>query len=105
MTTRGACERGWPGREHTLPRSLIIHAVSHHHDHGHSHAPADASAGRLKVALALLVGLMAVEVVFGILASSLALLSDAAHMLTDAGAIAAGAGGDPARAPAGARAR
>ena len=31
---------------------------------------------------------MAVEVVVGILASSLALLSDAAHMLTDAGAIA-----------------
>ena len=76
-----------PGREHTLPPSLIIHTVSHHHDHGHSHAPADASAGRLKVALALLVGLMAVEVVFGILAQSLALLSDAAHMLTDAGAL------------------
>jgi len=61
--------------------------VGHHHDHGHSHAPADASEGRLKVALALLVGLMAVEVVFGIIASSLALLSDAAHMLTDAGAL------------------
>jgi cobalt-zinc-cadmium efflux system protein len=30
---------------------------------------------------------MAVEVTVGILASSLALLSDAAHMLTDAGAI------------------
>src|SRR4051794_13066997 len=62
----------------------------HHHDHhgGHSHAPADASAGRLRIALALLVGLMAVEVVAGILADSLALLSDAAHMLTDAGALA-----------------
>jgi cobalt-zinc-cadmium efflux system protein len=31
---------------------------------------------------------MAGEVVAGILASSLALLSDAAHMLTDAGALA-----------------
>ncbi len=61
--------------------------MSEHHHHGHSHAPADASEGRLKVALALLVGLMAVEVVFGILARSLALLSDAAHMLTDAGAL------------------
>jgi cobalt-zinc-cadmium efflux system protein len=40
------------------------------------------------IALALLVGLMVVEVVAGILASSLALLSDAAHMLTDAGALA-----------------
>src|SRR3954471_8012922 len=62
--------------------------VGHTHDHGHSHAPADASAGRLKIALGLLVGLMAVEVVAGILADSLALLSDAAHMLTDAGALA-----------------
>jgi cobalt-zinc-cadmium efflux system protein len=43
---------------------------------------------RLKVALALLVGLMVVEVVAGVLANSLALLSDAAHMLTDAGALA-----------------
>jgi cobalt-zinc-cadmium efflux system protein len=63
--------------------------VAHHDDHhGHSHAPADASAGRLKMALALLVGLMALEVVAGVLANSLALLSDAAHMLTDAGALA-----------------
>jgi cobalt-zinc-cadmium efflux system protein len=62
----------------------------HHHDHGpgHSHAPADASAGRLRIALGLLLGLMALEIVFGIVASSLALLSDAAHMLTDAAALA-----------------
>src|SRR5689334_2434451 len=60
----------------------------HQHDHGHSHAPADASAGRLRIALGLLLGLMAVEVAAGIVASSLALLSDAAHMLTDAGALA-----------------
>jgi cobalt-zinc-cadmium efflux system protein len=43
---------------------------------------------RLGLALVLILGFMAVEVVAGILASSLALLSDAAHMLTDAGAIA-----------------
>jgi cobalt-zinc-cadmium efflux system protein len=48
---------------------------------------ADADRGRLGIALGLIVGLMAVEVVVGILASSLALLSDAAHMLTDAAAI------------------
>lgn len=42
---------------------------------------------RLSFALALIVGLMAGEVVSGILAHSLALLTDAAHMLTDAGAI------------------
>jgi cobalt-zinc-cadmium efflux system protein len=53
----------------------------------HHHHP-DADRRRLGLALALIVGFMAVEVVAGILASSLALLSDAAHMLTDAGAIA-----------------
>jgi cobalt-zinc-cadmium efflux system protein len=57
--------------------------LSHAHHH---HPPADR--GRLKIALGLILGFMAVEVVAGILASSLALLSDAAHMLTDAGAIA-----------------
>jgi cobalt-zinc-cadmium efflux system protein len=57
------------------------------HDHAHVHAE-DADARRLALALALLVAFMLAEVVAGILASSLALLSDAAHMLTDAVAIA-----------------
>jgi cobalt-zinc-cadmium efflux system protein len=58
------------------------------HD-GHSHAVrADADRRALAVALALIVAFMVLEVVVGILASSLALISDAAHMLTDAGAIA-----------------
>ncbi len=48
----------------------------------------DADKRRLAVALGLIVVFMAVEVVVGILANSLALLSDAAHMLTDAGALA-----------------
>jgi cobalt-zinc-cadmium efflux system protein len=43
---------------------------------------------RLTVALALIVAFMLVEVVVGAVVHSLALLSDAAHMLTDAGAIA-----------------
>ena len=49
---------------------------------------ATANGRRLGLALALILAFMAVEVVVGILASSLALLSDAAHMLTDAGSIA-----------------
>jgi cobalt-zinc-cadmium efflux system protein len=77
----------WPGCEHTRRGSLIIHAVGPHR-HDHSHAPPDAGARRLAIALGLLLALMAGEVVAGILASSLALLSDAAHMLTDAGALA-----------------
>jgi cobalt-zinc-cadmium efflux system protein len=56
--------------------------------HGHAHATPSADTRRLVLALALILGFMVVEVVAGILASSLALLSDAAHMLTDAGAIA-----------------
>jgi cobalt-zinc-cadmium efflux system protein len=59
--------------------------VGHHH-HGHAHGEADSR--RLAIALALIVGFMCVEVLVGILADSLALLSDAAHMLTDAGALA-----------------
>ena len=47
----------------------------------------DADGGRLAVALALIVAFMAVEVTTGVIAHSLALLSDAAHMLTDASAI------------------
>ena len=72
------------------------HAHDHDHaahggggGHGHSHAiSADADRRRLGIALALILGFMAVEVVVGIAVSSLALLSDAAHMLTDAAAIA-----------------
>jgi cobalt-zinc-cadmium efflux system protein len=59
----------------------------HHHHHHHGVAP-DADRRRLAVALGLIVGFMVAEVVAGILADSLALLSDAAHMLTDAGALA-----------------
>src|SRR5437868_11442244 len=55
--------------------------------HGHPRASSPADVRRLAGALGLILGLMAVEVVVGILASSLALLSDAGHMLTDAGAI------------------
>jgi cobalt-zinc-cadmium efflux system protein len=59
------------------------------HDHHHHHMPsADADRRWLAVALALICAFMVLEVVAGLLASSLALLSDAAHMLTDAGAIA-----------------
>jgi cobalt-zinc-cadmium efflux system protein len=58
------------------------------HAHPHPAPTSDADRGRLRLALGLILGLMAVEIVVGIAASSLALLSDAAHMLTDAGAIA-----------------
>ena len=56
-----------------------------HHDHaGHAHGVTAGSDGRwLLVALLINLGFMVVEVVVGLIANSLALLSDAAHMLTD----------------------
>jgi cobalt-zinc-cadmium efflux system protein len=69
----------------------VGHGHAHEHDHGghgHSHEiSADADRGKLAIALGLILAFMAVEVAVGIAASSLALLSDAAHMLTDAAAI------------------
>ncbi|MBQ1097348.1 cation transporter [Streptomyces sp. b94] len=60
------------------------------HDHGHAHgAQAGGTAtaayrGRLRVALAITLCVMVVEIVGGVLADSLALIADAAHMATDA---------------------
>jgi cobalt-zinc-cadmium efflux system protein len=65
--------------------------VAHHDDHGHHHhhgVGAETAVRPLVIALALIVGFMAVEVVIGVVAHSLALLSDAAHMLVDAAALA-----------------
>ncbi|WP_327131014.1 cation diffusion facilitator family transporter [Streptomyces sp. NBC_01343] len=60
----------------------------HGHDHGHGGhghgVSADADRRWLAIALGLIGTFMAIEVVIGIVAQSLALISDAAHMLTDA---------------------
>jgi len=63
---------------------------------------ADADRKALAIALALILGFMVVEIVVGVIAHSLALLSDAGHMLTDAAAIglslvAVGLAGRPAK--------
>ncbi|GGO85003.1 putative cation transporter [Nocardioides phosphati] len=56
---------------------------------GHAHGvSADADKRWLVIALALICAYMTGEVIVGVISGSLALLSDAAHMLTDAGAIA-----------------
>lgn len=72
----------------------------HHHAHSHAGPPGVArprAAGRLRRdverrrlswVLGITAGFMLVEVVGGVLAGSLALLADAGHMLTDAGALA-----------------
>jgi cobalt-zinc-cadmium efflux system protein len=64
------------------PAAQYDRPVAHTHDHG------SADRTRLKIALALILALMGVEIAAGIAAGSLALLADAGHMLTDAGALA-----------------
>jgi cobalt-zinc-cadmium efflux system protein len=62
--------------------------VAHAHQ-SHSHGlRASADRGRLTRALVLITVFIAAEIVIGLIAHSLALLSDAAHMLVDAAAIA-----------------
>lgn len=61
---------------------------SHHHDHNHgdvfhSHAPA----GKMRLAFFITLVILAVEIIGGVISGSLALLSDAGHVLTDIGAI------------------
>ncbi|HEY4976408.1 MAG TPA: cation diffusion facilitator family transporter [Gaiellaceae bacterium] len=60
-----------------------------HGTHDHQHLKRGAERQQedrrsLQIALALLVAVMGIEITFGIVASSLALLADAGHMLTDA---------------------
>ncbi|MGQ0582113.1 MAG: cation diffusion facilitator family transporter [Reyranella sp.] len=62
------------------------------HSHSHAASPGTTAAGRhkssLRWALALTASFVGVEVVGGLLTGSLALLADAAHMLTDVGGLA-----------------
>jgi cobalt-zinc-cadmium efflux system protein len=78
------------GPAHTgRPHADARHSHVGHSHAGHSHGPnRETERGAMRTALALIVSYMVAEVVAGILAGSLALLSDAAHMLTDAVALA-----------------
>jgi cobalt-zinc-cadmium efflux system protein len=60
----------------------------HGHSHGHAHGGSTGGAsGRLAIALGLTLAFFLVEVTAGFWTHSLALLSDAGHMLTDSGAL------------------
>lgn len=59
-----------------------------HSDSGGPGSAASRHCGRLTLALGLTVGYMVAEVIAGLITGSLALLADAAHMLTDAGGLA-----------------
>jgi cobalt-zinc-cadmium efflux system protein len=59
-----------------------LHHDHDHHGHGHSHAPA--SFGRaFAVGIALNLGFVVVEAVYGFIAGSMALVADAGHNLSD----------------------
>ena len=79
---------------------MATHSHAHTHDHltghrhhggfGHVHAhDGDHERGRsrLKIVLVLTAVFMVIELIGGLLANSLALMADAAHMLTDVGAL------------------
>ena len=64
------------------------HGHSHDHGHDHSHDFRQASSKALRLALVVLGVFFVVELVGGVLTNSLALISDAAHLLTDVAAVA-----------------
>src|SRR2546423_7941946 len=58
------------------------------HEHASVHGPRPSATRALKIALGLTIALLIAEVIGGLLSNSLALLADAGHILTDAGALA-----------------
>src|SRR5262249_50692465 len=88
VTGTRTVRRNLPGRQLGKYPGRMDEREHQHGVHGHAHGPApDADWRWLAAAAALIVAFMAGEVVAGLVAHSLALLSDAAHMLTDAAAI------------------
>jgi cobalt-zinc-cadmium efflux system protein len=65
-----------------------VHDHGHNHSHGHGGRDRTNNRKRLAVTLALSAAYMLAEVVGGLVANSLALLADAAHMFTDVAALA-----------------
>jgi cobalt-zinc-cadmium efflux system protein len=71
-----------------FPGNMAVMASTPAPSHAHSHGPSAGSDRRyLLAALALLAAFMVAEVITAVLSGSLALLSDAGHMLSDVGAI------------------
>ncbi len=60
----------------------------HHHDHGSDVSNTADGRRRVAIAACLTFGFMLAEIIGGVISGSLALIADAAHMLTDAGSLA-----------------
>jgi cobalt-zinc-cadmium efflux system protein len=76
----------------TIP-GVAEHGHAHGHDHRHAHAHADSphAGSTLRIAAIVTIAFALVEAAGGWWTGSLALLSDAGHMLTDGAALALGA--------------
>ena len=73
------------------------HSHHHGHDHGNAHVPADFGRA-FAVGIALNLGFVIVEAVYGFIANSMALLADAGHNLSDVlGLVVAWAGATMAK--------
>lgn len=78
-----------------MEKRAHTHTASHDHNldhksHSHEHADVSSADGRRRVAIAgiLTAAFMGAEIAGGLISGSLALLADAAHMLTDAASLA-----------------
>lgn len=60
----------------------------HHHDHGHEHGHSSSNKKILLISFVIITTYMVVEAIGGYMTNSLALLSDAGHMLSDSLALA-----------------
>jgi cobalt-zinc-cadmium efflux system protein len=69
--------------EHRHAKHAHDHGHSHGHDHGHSHAPKDFGF-IFAIVTALNIALVVLQVAFGVMANSVALLADAGHNFGDA---------------------
>lgn len=74
-----------PARQHVHDHE---HGSDHDHAHDHDHDLRELGRRRLAIVLAITAVFMVVELVGGLLANSLALIADAAHMLSDVASLA-----------------
>ena len=77
-----------PGCMLDEPASVSVHAHAHAHGHRHGHDHHhDVGKRRLTFVMSITAAFMIVELVGGVISNSLALIADAAHMLTDVAAL------------------
>lgn len=90
MMSKSQCQHSCGQKTEHADGSVKAHSgCQGHHDHA-AHADMNTTSGRRKVGIACFItgGFMFVEAIGGVISGSLALLADAAHMLTDSASLA-----------------